>query len=79
MNKTLLLSCLFILISLSIEAQIELKEVTAKKGDGIYSLLRKNGLEPTEYFKAFIELSNIKNKKTEDTYLIMKKERLWKN
>ena len=37
--------------------------VTAEKGDGIFSLLRKQGLNPSKYYAQFIELnqSTIKN------------------
>ena len=32
-------------------------EVVAKEGDGIYTVLRKNGLDPAVYFKQFLELN----------------------
>lgn len=35
-------------------------EVVAQKGEGIYSLLRKNGLDPSTYLKDFIELNKEK-------------------
>lgn len=35
----------------------EHKKVVAVKGDGIYSLLRSNGLDPKIYIKSFIELN----------------------
>ncbi len=35
--------------------QDSLLTVTAGQGDGIYSLLRKNGYSPTKYYNAFIE------------------------
>ena len=41
-------------------AQDSLKTVVAVKGDGILSLLRKNGVSPYDYYDAFIGL-NIKN------------------
>ena len=34
--------------------------VKAQKGDGIYSLLRRNGLEPTKYIKSFISINKSK-------------------
>lgn len=55
MTKTL--RFVFLLVSISLGAQTTGKEVIAEKGDGIYSLLRKHGLDPTVYFKAFIELN----------------------
>lgn len=36
-------------------AQDSLKTVIAEKGDGVYSLLRKNGVNPTKFYNAFIE------------------------
>ncbi|NOY95664.1 MAG: N-acetylmuramoyl-L-alanine amidase [Chlorobi bacterium] len=33
------------------------KEVVAQKGDGVYVLLRRHGLSPSEYFKSFITLN----------------------
>ncbi len=57
MLRTLLCISLTALISISSIAQTLTKEVKAEKGDGIYALLRRNGLEPTEHFKTFIELN----------------------
>ena len=50
---------LFILLFTNIIAVSQTSEKTtvAKKGDGIYSLLRNNGLDPTKYFKKFINLN----------------------
>ncbi len=53
---------IFTFIWASSNGQTKPIEVVAEKGDGIYSLLRKNGLEPTEYFKTFIELNKEKLK-----------------
>ena len=50
---------LFFTISHS-NAQDSIISVTAKKGDGIYSLLRKQGVNPYKYFDDFIAL-NIEN------------------
>lgn len=44
-------------ISLISFAQTAEKTVVAKKGDGIYSILRNNGLDPTKYLKNFIDLN----------------------
>lgn len=54
--------CFFLLLSTSAISQTHQKEVTAAKGDGIYSILRKNGLDPAKYFKTFIELNKGKIK-----------------
>lgn len=32
-------------------------EVVAREGDGIYTILRKNGLDPAQYFKHFLEMN----------------------
>ena len=52
----LLLSILLFQVT-SLEAQDSNKEVRAQQGDGIYSLLRKQGLNPSAYIKEFIELN----------------------
>lgn len=36
------------------------KKVMAIKGDGVYSLLRKNNLDPIKYYKAFLKLNKKK-------------------
>lgn len=36
------------------------KTITAQKGDGIYSVLKQNGLSPGEYLNLFIELNKTK-------------------
>lgn len=43
--------------------QSSLRTVTAEYGDGIYSLLRKQGLNPIKYYSAFLELNsdNLRN------------------
>ena len=52
----------FLFISVLVNAQTPQKTVIAVNGDGVYSILRKNGIEPTKYFKEFIKL-NKKNLK----------------
>ncbi len=42
-------------LSFQIQAQDSLTTVTAKKGDGILSLLRKQGMNPYEVYDDFIE------------------------
>lgn len=46
----------FVLFSMVSFGQ-EYKKIVAKSGDGIYSILRKNNLDPSEYFNAFLELN----------------------
>ena len=43
--------------------------VKAQKSDGIYSLLRRNGLEPTKYIKEFISLNKSKIGKNNSLYV----------
>lgn len=53
----------FLLVPLLAFTQSPLKTVTAETGDGIYSLLRKQGLNPIKYYSAFLELNtpNLRN------------------
>jgi N-acetylmuramoyl-L-alanine amidase len=44
-----------VLVPLNLSAQS--KEVVAKNGDGIYKLLKRNGLDPAVYTNAFIEMN----------------------
>jgi N-acetylmuramoyl-L-alanine amidase len=58
---------LFFLIFLlcgNLFAQDSLKVVVAKKGEGIYTLLRKEGLQPGKYYKTFVKLNekNLRDK-----------------
>ncbi|WP_350289966.1 N-acetylmuramoyl-L-alanine amidase [uncultured Croceitalea sp.] len=66
MSKTLFLffllaSCFFA------TAQDSLQTVIAERGDGIYSLLRKNGVNPTKFYNAFIDVN--KNSLLEEEFL----------
>ncbi len=49
--------CFFLFFSLALCAQDSTITATAKKGDGIYSLLREQGINPYEYYEKFIELN----------------------
>ncbi len=40
-----------------LSGQTTYTEVVAKDGDGIYTLLRRNGLDPATHFKTFLELN----------------------
>ncbi len=46
----------FVMFALSLHAQNAPAEVVAQQGDGIYSLLKRHGLEPAN-FNAFVELN----------------------
>lgn len=48
---------LFLSMALCSFSQDSLKTVVAVKGDGIYSLLRKQGMNPSKYYKDFIDLN----------------------
>ncbi|WP_034043447.1 N-acetylmuramoyl-L-alanine amidase family protein [Wocania ichthyoenteri] len=68
LKRIILFTFLFFTSFISL-AQTPEKTVIAKRGDGIYSLLRNNGLDPTKYFKKFITL-NKKILKTNNQLLI---------
>ena len=63
MNKTFLL--LFFTFYYGAFAQDSLKTVVAEKGDGIYSILRKQGINPSKFYNAFIEANKEKLDKEE--------------
>lgn len=56
MHRLPILLFFICIITVTTSAQ-EHKKVVAAKGDGIYSLLRSNGLDPKIYIKSFIELN----------------------
>ncbi len=82
-NKTspLLRNSLFfglVFFCISVFGQDSLDEAIAEKGDGIYSFLRKNGVDPYNSYKDFISLNEAKLKDSIQllegmTYLIPKK------
>ncbi len=56
--KKILLSLIFLMIiSVSGWTQNNYKSVVANKGEGIYSLLRRNGLDPVKHIKEFKEIN----------------------
>ncbi|QCX39674.1 N-acetylmuramoyl-L-alanine amidase [Aureibaculum algae] len=71
MLKQIFCFLFFLGINIFVIAQTSHKTVVAVNGDGVYSILRKNGLEPTKYLKEFIEL-NKKNLRTNNGLLIGK-------
>lgn len=52
----ILTALLFILLC-NVSFSQEYKKIKAKKGDGIYTVLKQNGLAPKEYLNLFIELN----------------------
>ncbi len=53
----------------SLFSQTENKKVVAKSGDGIYSLLRKNKLNPNVYFNDFVKLNKDKLGKNQSLFI----------
>ncbi len=57
-NVTLKNNIFFVIVSLLFVINVQSqKKVTAKKGDGIYSLLRREGINPVKYYVDFIALN----------------------
>ncbi|MEN8789837.1 MAG: N-acetylmuramoyl-L-alanine amidase [Flavobacteriaceae bacterium] len=56
-NRIPFLTLLILLSLWGLTAQDSLQIITAEKGDGIYSILRKQGLNPVEYFDEFVKLN----------------------
>lgn len=67
MNSLKIFLLFFIISATSVYTQDSLRTVTAIQGDGIYSLLRKNGFSPAKYYNEFIQAN--KNKLTEEEFL----------
>ncbi|MDO9615849.1 MAG: hypothetical protein Q7J86_15165, partial [Bacteroidota bacterium] len=55
----IIIASLLLLLSSTSFAQ-DYKTITAQKGDGIYSVLKQNGLSPREYLDQFVELNKTK-------------------
>ena len=57
-SQILWILCPFLLLG-----QVEQNRVVAENGDGIFSILRKQGLDPVKYYEEFVELNqdNLKN------------------
>lgn len=60
--------CLLVL-STAANAQTATKTVTAKRGDGILVLLRRNGLDPGKYYKEFVRLNKKNISKKNGLYI----------
>ncbi|WP_062056107.1 N-acetylmuramoyl-L-alanine amidase family protein [Sediminicola sp. YIK13] len=56
-KKCSLLLLVLVLSSLSIYAQNSVKTVIAEKGDGIFSILRKQGMDPIKHYGHFVALN----------------------
>lgn len=59
-KKYILITILLIITTFHITHSQEYVNITAKDGEGIYSVLKKHGLSPAEYFDQFIELNKSK-------------------
>lgn len=61
--RILLSLLLFTFFSNSLQSQDSLNTVVAKNGDGIFSILRNNGINPVKYYGDFLDLNeeNIRN------------------
>lgn len=55
----IIIASLLLLLASTALAQ-DYKTITAQKGDGIYSVLKQNGLSPSEYLNQFVELNKTK-------------------
>ncbi|MCD6596416.1 MAG: N-acetylmuramoyl-L-alanine amidase [Bacteroidales bacterium] len=66
--KVFLVFSLFFFFQNVLLAQTANKKVVAKSGDGIYSMLRRNDLNPNIYFNDFVELNKNKLGKGQSLY-----------
>lgn len=67
MKKLFFLIILFLNFSISFAQENE-KTVVAKKGEGIYALLRNNGMNPVEYYSDFVVLNKENLRKGKHLY-----------
>ncbi|MCC9137412.1 N-acetylmuramoyl-L-alanine amidase [Pontibacter silvestris] len=67
--RTYLFLLILIITSLQAYAQSTYQEVVAKSGDGVYVLLRRYGLNPSEHLHAFLELNKGKLGKDHSLYI----------
>lgn len=56
-KKSSLLILILILSTLTISAQNSVRTVIAEKGDGIFSILRKQGMDPVKHYGHFVALN----------------------
>ncbi|MEX0363290.1 MAG: hypothetical protein AB3N10_20110, partial [Allomuricauda sp.] len=70
--RLLLALLLWVGMNAMLLAQDNFYTVKAEKGDGIFSMLRKQGLDPVKHYEAFIDLN--KNNIKEGSLLQISKE-----
>ncbi|MDC6351208.1 N-acetylmuramoyl-L-alanine amidase [Zeaxanthinibacter sp. PT1] len=62
----------FVLVFLAVcssgTAQDSLLVVTAERGDGVYSLLRKQGMDPARYYDIFLEMNQVNLRDGQELY-----------
>jgi N-acetylmuramoyl-L-alanine amidase len=66
--RAALLLLFFFSLSAPLQAQDSPPRATAERGDGIYTLLRRNGLDPALHFKSFVDLNKEKLGKDSSLY-----------
>jgi N-acetylmuramoyl-L-alanine amidase len=57
LKKSSLLLLVFVLVTLTLGAQNAVRTVIAEKGDGIFSILRKQGMDPIKHYGHFMALN----------------------
>ena len=55
--KPFVIFCIIALMSFPVFSQTSVKTVIAEKGDGIYSILRKQGINPVRHYGHFVDLN----------------------
>jgi N-acetylmuramoyl-L-alanine amidase len=68
-RSRLLILLPFLLFSVLAQAQSGSRTVIAKAGDGIYLLLRQNGLDPAKYYREFVKLNKKNISKNNGLYI----------
>jgi N-acetylmuramoyl-L-alanine amidase len=64
---------IFLVFAVALQCLIaQSKEIVAKNGDGIYKVLRNNGLDPDKYAEAFIELNKTRLGKDNSLFIGVK-------
>ncbi|WP_373073744.1 N-acetylmuramoyl-L-alanine amidase [Zeaxanthinibacter enoshimensis] len=63
-----LLSVVFLLLAINARGQDSLLVVTAERGDGVYSLLRKQGVDPFKYYDTFLEMNQVNLRDGKELY-----------
>jgi len=68
-QKNHILALIILLVFCNVKAQDSLQTVTAKNGDGIFSVLRDQGMDVVKYYSDFVNLNESKIK--DGSYLII--------